>query len=113
MTTKFFMFAQNNSGGSFDIDDQVCEKVIIEANDADEANAIAESHGIYFDGVSKGMDCDCCGDRWRQADNYDSELYPAIYGSHIDNCGDSVIVYYLSGECFRRTKPRDGNSWFQ
>ena len=38
--------------------------VYLRATCADEANRIAESCGIYFDGVEKDKDCDCCGDRW-------------------------------------------------
>ena len=26
---------------------------------------------VYFDGVEKGIDCECCGDRWNKLDNYD------------------------------------------
>ena len=36
----------------------------IEAKSAEQANQLAEQHGIYFDGVERGIDCDCCGDRW-------------------------------------------------
>ena len=60
----FYTFSQNNSGGSFDIDHMLAHFVIIEADTAEEANTIAESVGIYFNGCDEGMDCDCCGDRW-------------------------------------------------
>ena len=43
--------------------------VIIEARNAVEANSIALTLGIYFDGVSKRIDCPCCGDRWKHADD--------------------------------------------
>ena len=39
MTTKFFEFKQNNSGGTFDVDENVCNIVIIEA--IDEKHAIS------------------------------------------------------------------------
>ena len=61
---KFFEFTQNNSGGSFDVDDKVCHRLFIEAVDEKQAISIAESLGVYFDGCEKGMDCECCGDRW-------------------------------------------------
>lgn len=67
MTKQFYEFSQNNSGGGFDVDKKVCNKVFIEAESADEANAIAQELGIYFDGVEKGIDCGCCGDRWYEA----------------------------------------------
>lgn len=66
VATKFFEFAQNNSGGSFDIDDArgLGPRVWVEACDASHANSRALGLGIYFDGVRNGSDCDCCGDRW-------------------------------------------------
>lgn len=69
---SFFKFRQNNSGGSFDIDDKVTIAVWIEADSFDEANAKAESIGIYFDGCESGMDCDCCGDRWSAMDDWNT-----------------------------------------
>lgn len=73
----FFTFSQNNSGGAF----EGFQFVIIEADSANEANNLAESHDIYFDGVSKGMDCSCCGDRWARKwfDDEGKEM-PEIYG---------------------------------
>jgi len=29
--------------------------------------------GVYFDGVDKGMDCPCCGNRWHLPDKIDVE----------------------------------------
>ena len=59
---NFYEFRQNNSGGSFDTDMPRC--LWIEASSEEEACAIAEEHGVYFDGIDKGIDCECCGDRW-------------------------------------------------
>ena len=59
---KFYEFYQNNSGGYFDTSVPLC--LWVEASSAEEACAIAEEHGVYFDGVDKGIDCECCGDRW-------------------------------------------------
>lgn len=69
---KFYEFGQNNSGGSFVVDDKLCHRVVIEADNAEVANQKAESLGIYFDGVSSGSDCECCGDRWYPCDEYDT-----------------------------------------
>jgi hypothetical protein len=75
---KWFEFSQNNSGGSFDVDDNVCHRLFIEAEDEKSAFDIAESKGIYFDGVEKGIDCECCGDRWS---SYCPEVsFPLQYG---------------------------------
>ena len=50
---------------------KVSEHVLIEADSSDEANVIAETKGIYFDGVNSGEDCPCCGDRWLPVDDWD------------------------------------------
>lgn len=59
----FYEFNQNNSGGSFDFDEDagITHIVIVEADSEGEAIKRAEGIGLYFDG--KG-DCPCCGDRW-------------------------------------------------
>lgn len=70
---------QNNSGGYYQINDKVASIVIIEADSALQANEIAESLGIYFDGVSEGIDCPCCGDRWYPVEDRDRSDFPEIY----------------------------------
>lgn len=65
---NWYEYRQNHSGGSFDKNDEVTITVLIEEVDATTANYQAEDVGIYFDGVSNGCDCDCCGDRWYEAD---------------------------------------------
>lgn len=74
----WFEFNQNNTGGSFEVNEMVCHRVYIEAKDADEANKIAIDMGIYFDGCSTGMDCFCCGDRWYPARG-DGDSFPYKY----------------------------------
>jgi hypothetical protein len=65
---RFYHFSQNNSGGGYSTP---AKEVFIEAANAVEANEIALQNGIYFNGVAKDIDCDCCGDRWYPVDNYD------------------------------------------
>lgn len=60
----FYEYKQNNSGGSFDVDDKLCNRLFIEADSAKIANRIAEGLGCYWNGVDAGLDCECCGDRW-------------------------------------------------
>jgi hypothetical protein len=60
----FYSFNQHNSGEEFVVNDKVCHCVIVEADSLEEAIEIAENIGCYWDGVSKGIDCECCGDRW-------------------------------------------------
>lgn len=86
----FYLFNQNNSGGSFIVNDKVCHRLFIEADDGREALRVAESLGCYWDGVSKGLDCPCCGDRWSRycneidinkfkKDGYEVSVYDSIY----------------------------------
>ena len=104
--TKFFNFSQNNSGGSFVLDEAagITHYVIVEAVDADHANRRAEEIGLYFGGLD---DCPCCGDRWSsQWDNTDGYDFPSIYGEPIDTHvtlhawmppGKESVVHYLDG----------------
>lgn len=79
--TKFWEFSQNNSGGGFltDHDRGISHFVIIEAQNADEANLRAKGVGIYFDGCETNQDCSCCGDRWYEASGSGDDL-PTLYG---------------------------------
>jgi hypothetical protein len=107
--TMFYFFRQNNSGGSFDYDyeDGIGRFVIIEALNSMVANKIAESIGLYFNGVENDQDCPCCGDRWYEVDDSDGTETPKFYGEHIDtgivtkdlwDYKNNVVVHYLSGE---------------
>lgn len=73
---KWYTFHQNNSGGWFNED--VGEFIVVQAANEEEACRIAEAHGVYFDGVDAGQDCECCGDRWSRPWGSDDE--PTIYG---------------------------------
>jgi hypothetical protein len=101
--TKFYTFNQNNSGGHFDIDDKtgISEFVFVEAHDEKEANERAESIGIYFDGCSYGIDCDCCGDRWYPVDDLSGCVAPTIFGVPVEQYVSSwcqyAFVHYLDG----------------
>lgn len=66
MTTKFYLFDQNNSGGVF-IDPAI--QVYVEADSPEEANERAEYFGVYFDPECE-MDCRCCGSRWYEASEW-------------------------------------------
>lgn len=67
--SNWYQFNQNNSGGYFITNDKVCHRLLIEAETFTEAVEKAEDLGCYWDGVSKGIDCSCCGDRWSQWDD--------------------------------------------
>lgn len=78
----FYCFDQNNSGGSFDTDNNLAQFVIVEARNADEAIERAENLGIYFNGAEDNMDCPCCGDRWYPVDDSDGDVEPLLRGEH-------------------------------
>lgn len=69
----FYEFTQNNSHGYFEVDDKVCYKLLIEADDSYDAKTKAEELGCYWNGVLFGIDCPCCGDRWGSCEKIDSE----------------------------------------
>ena len=104
MTTKFYTYSQNNSGGSFTISekDGICEYVIIEAANASQANARAEEIGLYFNGCSDERDCPCCGDRWYSASESDGSGVPTIYSNPVENVQKDIFInrcfiHYLDG----------------
>lgn len=108
--SKFFCFSQNNSGGSFDFEKErgITRYVIIEANSLDHAVEKAGRIGLYFDGVEKGIDCSCCGDRWYIPFD-DGADTPMIYGQPAESYAPSldwlgpqnrlrhIAVHYLDG----------------
>ena len=96
----FYRFRQNNSGGSFIEDDNVSIRVHIEANSAEEANQLAQTHGIYFDGVRDEIDCECCGDRWYEAN--ESDGYEEVHTSEYDD------MWVKSGEVYAYVYLLDG-----
>ena len=74
-----FQFRQNNSGGRW----MGPKFVVVKADDADQANQIAQDQGpVYFDGVADGRDCDCCGDRWYPVHDFNAD---DIWGVNMDN----------------------------
>ena len=109
--TQFYEFAQNNSGGSFDVDDKVCHRLFIEAVNIHDAIGKALELGVYFDGCLNGKDCSCCGDRWSEP--YDTvdinkknkDGYSvSVYGHHHENAEDLWKTKYGSYEIFKAPK---------
>lgn len=94
----FYAFRQNNTGGSFDYDNErgITEVVIVEADSAEEANNRAEQIGIYFGGVDSGDDCPCCGDRWYGV--WDKgDLEPSLYGRPIKETKRPAWIHFKDG----------------
>lgn len=113
----FYQWNQNNSGGFFVVDDKLCHRIIIEASTLDEAEQKAFDMGVYYNGCEDGTDCDCCGDRWYDADTVDipSEYHPCDnvedYAQKLANyygwTTPDIRIFYKNGEVeeiFTRTK---------
>ena len=83
----FYEFNQNNSGGHFVVNDKLCHRVFIEADNTYEAIHKAEELGCYWYGVKEGRDCPCCGDRWNK------DYVKAVNIETINERGYSVSAY--------------------
>lgn len=97
----FYRFRQNNSGGSHTINEAINKNVIVEALTHEDANTLALSVGIYFDGLATGRDCSCCGSRWSPVYEYDGDDAPHLYGQPIEVVGDDTIIYLSNGRVLR------------
>lgn len=116
---KWYEFSQNNSGGSFDVDDKLCHRLFIEAETEKDAVKKAEEMGAYFDGID---DCPCCGNRWHEPDElkFPEELGAVVLNdveSYAQNLADNygwtkpdARIFYASGdvkEVFKNEKRND------
>jgi hypothetical protein len=102
---KFFHFNQNNSFGQYD---GPALDVVIEAENAKDANHRAEDNGLYFDGCMDGIDCKCCGDRWsRQFSCEEGSSTPCVYGEElvlVDEPTQMLVVFADGSTKFARYK---------
>ena len=92
----FYHFSQNNSGGSFSFNENrgITHHVIIEADSAFQANQNAkEMLGIYFNGCREGRDCECCGDRWDEVQEYSGKEFPHFYGTPVQEFTNSEYFF--------------------
>lgn len=104
----FFEYRQNNSFGWFEEDDSVAQVVIIEADNHTEANEIAESVGIYFNGCSQMIDCDCCGDRWyAQYSDEDGDEVPSHHRVPIGEEEDNDYSYLMKAIIYHKDKEKE------
>lgn len=102
---RFWTYGQNNSGGSFDFDADagISHFVIVEAATSGEADAKADSIGLYWNGCEDGRDCECCGDRWSSSWG-DGDASPTVYGKPVEQVEHSwmapdpeAYVHYADG----------------
>ncbi|WP_312286898.1 DUF7296 family protein [Terrisporobacter sp.] len=97
----FYTYRQNNSGGYFIQNDEVDMFVIVEGDNHQDIQKIAdrifENHSEY---------CTCCGERWSDCDEDWSELTnePMINSTSVYEVEDywykgyNAIIYYKNGE---------------
>lgn len=109
--TMFWEFSQNNSGGSFDYNEEagITHFVVIEAENLDDVTSRAERIGLYWDGCADGRDCPCCGDRWCKPWRDEGTAEPTVYGTHPREYdsdgfamrwmkpGREICVHYIDG----------------
>ena len=106
---KFYLYDQNNSGGSFIVDEDVTHRLLIEADSVEEANQKAVELGVYFDGCDEGMDCPCCGDRWYSGDEKTFPLQFGIFSESeairiAEQLGGLVVETKFKGQTKERQK---------
>jgi hypothetical protein len=114
---KFFTYQQNNSGGTFVVDANVAHTVFVQAPNAEKANALAATVGVYFDGCDVGIGCECCGDRWSRADDEDGHDVPTIHGEDVRTAGapsafggmwrDQVRIHFADGRICAASKAEE------
>ena len=92
---SYFKFRQNNSFGVF----RGTPLVFVQADNAADANRIAQDHGVYFNGVADGIDCDCCGDRWYPVHDDDAQDAPTATSYNMAH-DDFITVTYADGDTF-------------
>ena len=57
---------------------------------------------VSFDGVSEGLDCECCGDRWwRGAEEVEDKNNKVVSFSSFDEAYDFVIDYVKNDRWLR------------
>jgi len=93
---SFYLYRQNNTGGTFTGPAII---YIVEADSAEQANELA-LQDIYFDGKDLDeetgelvdVDCDCCGYRWERAEE-GYYKYESIDDPEIINMEDHLEKY--------------------
>lgn len=98
--TKFYYFRQCNSGGKFT---EPAVAVVIEAEDAEDANRRARSQGLLLDEVGPD-DCSHCGSRWDSItedetfDMIEFDETPEPTSTYDRDGVADMVVYYTNGQ---------------
>ena len=91
--TKFYEFSQNNSGGHYDVDENVCSTVLVEA--IDESHAISKMEKFTENGSGS---CYCCGERWSLY-SPDEVEYSDEWKPYMGICttNPAAIIHFIDG----------------
>lgn len=115
----FWHVSQNNSGGSFDFNEEygITHHLVIEAPNVNAANAIYNY--LINSYPNRGGDCPCCGDRWGDELYGDGKETPMVYGQPVQEYKTwikflkekEICVHYLDGrkEWFDAEKRKSGD----
>jgi len=71
---NYYLYRQNNSGGFFAAP---AVNVIVRAENADEADRLAQEVGVYYD-HDYLTDCECCGTRWNESFDFTAPTYTEV-----------------------------------
>lgn len=103
--TKWYAFVQGKNRGRYVVNDKLCHRLFIEATSIEHACSIAESLGVYFDCISKKIDCPCaaCEERWTRP-TQEMNLYGLNIEEHsaylrlrLPYTYPEIRIYYLNG----------------
>lgn len=98
VSTQFYIYTQNNSGGYFIQNDDVRAILVVEAQNgkeaAQKAEDICENYMEY---------CSCCGERWRfyedkiGTESLDELRKKVTTDKWAISFGESAVIYYYDG----------------
>jgi hypothetical protein len=88
----FYTFIQNNAFGIFK---GPAIYVCVEASSSEEANQIAQKHGVYF---TDTPECECCGYRWTpiRTGSKGTEK-PEVFGESLSEQDRFYMIVYKDG----------------
>ena len=94
MTT--YLYSQNNSGGVF-TKPALCI-IVVDAKNETQALETAEKAGLYLNGVRRGLDCECCGDRWYDMPYEFDSVADAKEHAEKREHGEGVAAYLVTDD---------------
>jgi hypothetical protein len=93
VNSRVYVYRQSNSGGQYM---DPAQFIIVEAENEPAALDKAKEAGLYLDGVSLGVDCSCCGDRWSNFTYKFNTLLEAKSYCYKENNNPDVTPYVVT-----------------